>query len=602
MSGMATQKSISNPRKMFLGGLFVLVVLLYLGSLPKEFTNWDDNQYIAENPDIRAINLRNLQHFAANSYVANYLPVTMFSYALDYQLWKLNPVGFHFHNIALHLGCVLLIYFILKRMGFQSWFLYLPVALFALHPTNVESVSWASERKNLLCAIFFLASFHQYLDYKQTGGRTRYLLSVFFFLLSLLSKAACVTAPVIFLTFDYFFYSRKIRELRLYDKIPFFVLAEVMSFWTIHAAQTENAFHSYHQQGILPNVLNIPRLLFEYFQILFSPLNITATYLDRQLLSLNSLSLWAAIPVFCIMILFLYRQDRANFFWFLFFLTLMAPVLNIVPLPIKMANRYLYLPQLGFWVIGTSLFLKGFNRLRQFRLIQASLICVLGTWMGWLCHATWDFAKVWRNSGTLWESCIGINPGNATANYNLGHYFTHNGQPNRGAVYLLNAARLNPDSPGSYNGLGHYFYLRKQFDLAIEEFKIALRIAPDFDPALNNLGKAYMEKGESAKGFFYFSRAAFVNPQNKIAFSNILTFHLDNHQWDAALEITRLMMKRFPEESRPWAVYADLMEKKGQPHEAAKALYELLQKGEFEPQIKTRLEQKLQDLMSKSQR
>jgi tetratricopeptide (TPR) repeat protein len=505
MSDMAIQKPFSISGRIFLGGLFLLVIILYLGSLPKEFTNWDDDRYIAENPSIRSLSLRNLQSFATNSYVANYLPVTMFSYALDYQLWRLNPLGFHFHNVALHLGCILLVYFILKRLGFRDWLLYLPVALFALHPTNVESISWASERKNLLSAIFFLASFHQYILYKETANRPRYLQSVFFFLLSLLSKATSVTAPLLFLAFDYLFYSRKIRRLPLYDKIPFLVMAELMSFWTIHAAQTDKAFHSYHQQGIWINLLNAPRLLFEYFQILLLPLNITATYVDHQLPTLNSLTLWAALPAIGLIFFYIYRQDRLCFFGLLFFLILLLPVLNILPLPIKIANRYLYLPQLGFWVMGASLFHKGFKRLHPFRLIQGLALSVLLIWMGGLSLITWNFARVWRNSGTLWESCAEIDPRNATANYNLGHYYTRRDQLQRGAVYLLNSARLAPDSPGSHNGLGHYFFLRKQYDLAIAEFQTALSVAPDFDPALNNLGNSYMEKGEPAKGFFYFS-------------------------------------------------------------------------------------------------
>ena len=96
----------------YLGLILVVTFLLYLGSLPKEFTNWDDGEYITSNPFIRSLSLQNLNKIVTEPYFANYAPLTLISYALDYHFWKLRPTGYHFHNVALHLGCILVLFLV----------------------------------------------------------------------------------------------------------------------------------------------------------------------------------------------------------------------------------------------------------------------------------------------------------------------------------------------------------------------------------------------------------------------------------------------------------------------------------------------------------
>src|SRR5439155_14527445 len=97
----------------YLSLILVVTFLLYLGSLPKEFTNWDDGEYITSNPLIRSFSLKNLNRIVTEPYFANYAPLTLISYALDYHVWKLRPWGYHFHNVALHLACIVVLFFLL---------------------------------------------------------------------------------------------------------------------------------------------------------------------------------------------------------------------------------------------------------------------------------------------------------------------------------------------------------------------------------------------------------------------------------------------------------------------------------------------------------
>ena len=141
---------------------------LYLSTFPREFTNWDDPEYIVNNPLIRSLSLQKLNKIITEPYFANYAPLTLLSYALDYSLWKLNPVGYHLHNLLLHLGCVVALFFLLRQFSLPRFVVLGSIVLFAIHPVNVETVSWASERKNLLATLFFFLSFHQYIQYRKT--------------------------------------------------------------------------------------------------------------------------------------------------------------------------------------------------------------------------------------------------------------------------------------------------------------------------------------------------------------------------------------------------------------------------------------------------
>ena len=141
---------------------------LYLSTFPREFTNWDDPEYIVNNPLIRSLSLQKLNKIITEPYFANYAPLTLLSYALDYSLWKLNPAGYHLHNLLLHLGCVVALFFLLRQFSLPRFVVLGSIVLFAIHPVNVETVSWASERKNLLATFFFFLSFHQYIQYRKT--------------------------------------------------------------------------------------------------------------------------------------------------------------------------------------------------------------------------------------------------------------------------------------------------------------------------------------------------------------------------------------------------------------------------------------------------
>jgi protein O-mannosyl-transferase len=520
---------------------------LYLSTFPREFTNWDDPEYIVNNPLIRSLSVQKLNKIITEPYFANYAPLTLLSYALDYRLWKLNPVGYHLHNLLLHLGCVIALFFLLRQFSPPRFVVLGSIVLFAIHPVNVETVSWASERKNLLATLFFFLSFHQYIQYRKTSTRLNFLLSVFCFLLSLLSKASTVVAPLVFLAYDYAFKEKKLLQLRLYDKLPFIVLAEIHSFFSIHAAGAHQALNSYHRGGSLLSAFASGHLFEEYLKLLLFPGDLSGFYYPRESPSLEAVGYWLPLLLCVATLLLLARLSKPLFFWFASFIILMIPVLNIVPLPIQMANRYLYVSEAGIWVLLAVTAHWMWMRCRPFPVARTALAGMAAGWLIWLGFQTIHFNRAWKNNELFWTSVIEQDFYNEIAHYNLGLHYINQSNINRAGVEFWHSLAIHPKYHLALSGIGGYYFDKGQTELARQRFHAALNASPDFDVAINNLGRVYAEMGKMQRALYFFYRATYVNPNNIRALSNIAVAYQRVNKLDALEEIAGIIIQRFPE-------------------------------------------------------
>jgi protein O-mannosyl-transferase len=499
------------------GGLLLVLVLALIAfstSWPKAFLNWDDPKYVLENPLIRDWSLETLGRIFTTPYFGNYAPLTLLSYALDIRLWGLDANAFHAHNLLLHLGAVVALHLLLGTLGMRGGARWLVLALFALHPTNVESVSWASERKNLLSSLFFLLSFWQYVQY--AGGRARksYAWALVFFVLSLLSKAGTVVAPLIFLAYDFWWKGRRGSELRLLDKVPFALLAGVHTALSIWAATTGDAFHSYHEGGPLLSLMTGGHLLGSYLILLLWPVGLT------PLITPNLIPSWgdwrilvpfvlAAVAVTGIGL----RWSGRSFFWVFYSIVLLVPVMNLVPLPVVMASRYLYLAQVGLWVLVAT----GLTRLWT-RAAGHSRSLVAGGLVIWVLllgvqSAVW--ARSWRSSVDLWEETLTRYPMNLVARVNLGQAYLQAGRNRDAAVEFMTVLMLQSDNVPSLTGLALYELGEGRVERAASLAARALELSPRSVMALRVLGRCRMLAGEHEEALEVLRRAQVVDPWNQ---------------------------------------------------------------------------------------
>src|SRR6266705_2525670 len=164
--------------------LGMLIMVCFWPVTHHAFINFDDPDYITQNPHIQAgLTWSTVKWAFTTFHAGNWHPVTWLSHALDCQIFRLNPAGYHYTNLLLHAANAVLLFLLLQRATGFTWRSLFVAALFALHPVNVESVAWAAERKNVLSMLFFLLALHAYDRYARTGRRYLYLLVNIFFIL-----------------------------------------------------------------------------------------------------------------------------------------------------------------------------------------------------------------------------------------------------------------------------------------------------------------------------------------------------------------------------------------------------------------------------------
>jgi hypothetical protein len=217
--------------------ILVLSFIVYLPVLQNGLIDWDDHVYIKNNPLIHSFNLKEI----FSQYVSgNYHPLTILTFAIEYQFFGLNETGYHAVNLLLHLLNVLLVFYTVFLLSDKVGVALLASLLFGIHPLHVESVAWAAELKDLLYTLFFLASYIFYLKYLKNPKRKLYIFAILLFLASLLSKAMAASLPVVLLLTDYF-KGRKINKEIILEKVPFFLLAITFGVVALIAQKSSGA-------------------------------------------------------------------------------------------------------------------------------------------------------------------------------------------------------------------------------------------------------------------------------------------------------------------------------------------------------------------------
>ena len=219
-------------------GILLITFIVYLPSLGNDFTNWDDDAYVTENPLVARPHVVDVLMTPLGG---NYHPLTVLSLALNYRISGYQPASYHWLNLLLHLantGLVFAFVWMLSRRRF--WTATATSLFFGIHPMHVESVAWIAERKDVLYTLFYLLGLIAYLRYLERRRWAWFAVCLAAFVLSLASKPAAVVFPLTLLALDYFF--RRTDRIRLVlEKLPFLALSIAVGWLTLKAQQAIGA-------------------------------------------------------------------------------------------------------------------------------------------------------------------------------------------------------------------------------------------------------------------------------------------------------------------------------------------------------------------------
>jgi Tfp pilus assembly protein PilF len=557
----------------------ILCLLLALGTIVlynpvtrAPFLNYDDPVNVTENSEVRAGLTWNTIRWAFQIPEGlDWHPITWLSYALDRQMFGLNPAGFHTINVLFHAADAVLLFLILESATGFVWRSVAVATLFALHPINVESVAWISEQKTVLSMFFFLIALAAYGWYARRPGVGRYMAVTFAYALGLMSKPQVITFPFALLLLDYWPLGRlacpegvagepagravgnvSLRKL-IWEKVPWFLMSAIAGFITMQGGKSFNYVVEMHGPGSkFPLWIRIGNAAISYVRYLgkaFWPANLALVYPHPGYgISMPAIALSVVVLIGVTIVVLIFRRRRPFLVGWLWFLGTMFPMSGLVPIgPHAMADRYAYIPLLGIFVMvcwGAGDLMEGWH-------VPAAVSAPLGVGillvLGIGLHRQVSF---WNNNVSLWTHTLAVTEGNFPAEENLALALIAENRVQEALLHLERASALQPNDPlatfniatyeqmhGNYqaalNGYakvvqfsltaptlrakaeansGYAHLSVKQYGQAQQDFEAALRDQPGNSAAYRGLGLLAQRGGDIGRAADNYERSVELQP------------------------------------------------------------------------------------------
>jgi tetratricopeptide (TPR) repeat protein len=531
--------------------LCVLTVLVYRPAWHGGFL-WDDDRYVTENHLLTAPDGLHRVWFSLDS-PSQYFPLTYTVLRIERALWDLNPTGYHWINILLHVANACLVWAVLARLNVRG--AWLAAAVFALHPVQVESVAWISELKNVLMGFFFLLTLLAWIEYVDPRRSSRgifFLAALVCYALALAAKSTACTLPAALLLILWW-KNLPIRRNAILEIFPFVVLAlgaGVLAVW----------WEKYHQGtrvlvslAPMERVLIASRAIWFYLSKIFWPSNLTFSYPQWKIdVSDPTAYGWLIVTAGLAVLVYFARRffGRSIEVALLFFVTTLSPLLGLIMLYTFrytfVADHYQYIACIGPITLAVGGFIKLTETIKNGQWIAGS-----GAFAVVVCLSllTWRQSATYRDMETLWRTVIAkdpnswmaynnlgivqvekgdlddaiakyqraleLHPDYPEALYNLGSALLQRDKPDDAIQLCEQALRLQPNDPDAHVILGNAFMAQRDVDRAIHHYRQALAIRPDDSNAHYNLGVALEQKGEREQAAREFEKAGDVKPDRK---------------------------------------------------------------------------------------
>lgn len=512
---------------MWAGLLIIAVLLAYMPAMQCGFI-WDDDAWL-ENPLLEQPHSLWRIWFEPRA-SQQYYPLTFTSFWLEYQLWGLQPFGYHVNNILLHCGNALLFWWVLRRLRLPN--APIAAAMFALHPVHVESVAWITERKNVLSTGFYLAAGLVYLRYIEhdpslLSYRRRlgyYLSMICLFFAALLSKTVTCTFPVVMA--GLLWQQGKLRWRNLYPLIPMVLLSVMMggiTWWMeYYHLGAQNATLAF---SALERILIAGRIFWFYVRQIVWP-GMIVFYYPRW--TIDATHWWQYLYPLSIVLLmgvlwrFRERLGKWPLFSLFYLLVTYFPtsgVLNVYYMTFSfVADHFMYLPGLG--IIATLV--AGLERLFQVsRTPQIWRNALYVTILSMFALRVWNESYKYMDNSTLWHDTLVKNPAAVAAHYNLATSLFAQGQLAQALPHYEAVVHLDPQSVWAQNNLGVLLAAMGRFDEARRHYAEALRIDPHSAFTYNNIGTALLAQGQTAEAITALQEAVRLSPEYAEAYHNL---------------------------------------------------------------------------------
>lgn len=469
-----------------------------------------------------------------------YRPLRNVSYLIDYLLFGLNPFGFHFINVILHVQNIILLACLVRVMTGSNFMAMVSSALFAFHPVQTEAVSWIKGRDDLLATFFYLTSLTLYIKGRDKGGYL-YWGSVVSFALALLSKETAVTLPLVIFLYNLHFPkeggSRSSYHPYMYLLLLYLLIRTVV---VGGVAQT-----NYWGEGFPANFYTNWTGMVYYLKLLFFPVNLCADYLMFPVrTSIFDFYVIGVISVILFLLgvaVFSFRKgNRLLSFSISWFFIALLPVSNLVPIEATIAERFLYLPSIGIF-IGGAVLLSYFSKgaLSGHKPV-VSLIAVISIF---LASMTVDRNHVWTDEHLFWQDVIDKSPGNTRAWHNLASGYQNKGKIIEAVSFYKKALTMEYHSPETHFQLGRIYRGLGEDETAMTEFFEALKDDPENADINYEIGNLMSKKEWSSEAISRYKKALESNPDHEDALYDLGIMYMKQKDYAlAAVQFEKLLI------------------------------------------------------------
>lgn len=575
--------STSENRSWYTFGFIVLAITAacYLPSLSNQLVNWDDNPNITENPNIERVGqgvtwgetVKNIFDIKTGNVIGNYNPLPILTFAVEKSLAgnKISPRLIHTTNLLLHLATVWMVMLLLFRMGLNNWGVLAGGLLFGIHPMRVESVAWATERKDVLFALFFFAALALYDRWVKRGstGEPRmglYIGMIIFALLSGFSKVQAVTLPLSMLALDYW-YRRPLNFKLILEKTPFWAVSLMIGLMNLYTLKQQGSTNDE-----ITNFNFLDRLCIGAYSFCVYLFKLIVPYPMSPLYPYpKPLPIWVYVsPILFAAIWYgvwrLWKADkRVWVFGVVFFFFNVMFLLQVLGAGQGfLADRFTYVPYFGFFVIAAWYFQENYADAKRRGTLQAALAVLT------VVYAVWTVRQIgiWENGATLWTHVIKFEGNtNSLPYWNRGQYYREKGNFDQALKDYNQGVAIEPTSGELLNSRGKtYFDMAMSGKYKERSQELVANALKDYSNALANAkmkqetrAEVLINRGaaEGARNNFQqaivdLTEGLRIDPNNKNGYFNRSIAYYTVKQYDKALEDYDMYLKLDPFNANVW--------------------------------------------------
>ena len=515
------------PQVLTRSGLVLLIFFLigsvtYLNTLNNPF-EYDDDVVVVKNVNIREIG--NIPRFffdpslAANDpkIAGHYRPLVITSYAINYTLGGLSPVGYHLVNLAFHVGSAFLVFLIVSAMsggmGPGAWAALAAGLIFLVHPFNAEAVNYITARSSLMSGFFYLMGFYCWVRFRgQASGNYSstifYIASLLAFVAGMLSKEVVITLPIVLWLYDLYFVE-SFRGRRLKPYVPYlpFVLIGVIPYLMIRLFSLGRVLDRFQRDMLTQFLTEIP-VLVKHWQMFLFPRGLSLIHDVEIYHGLSWPVLLSGLLILLYMGMTIYfvlacgaRWRVISFFMVWFFVVLLPT--TVIPLNAIFQENRGYLAVVSFTVLAGGV-LSELDGRKTRGLMIVVMVILLGVYGTLTVYRN----MVWGDSVGLWKDTVEKAPRSGLAYAGLANAYRERGDLFLSAEIAAKGVSIDPNNYFALINLGRTYQILGKTDQAIAEYEKALRLEPTRAIIWNDLAILYSRKGDLEHTEMYLKKAA----------------------------------------------------------------------------------------------